>query len=70
MLSQFPCPILGFHADNGSEYVNHRVAAMLEKLRIDTLFASPARSSLLLRAAGACDGVECAAGLHGSVMAV
>jgi AraC-like DNA-binding protein len=29
MLAQFPFLILGFHADNGSEYVNHRVAAML-----------------------------------------
>ena len=27
MLEQFPFEILGFHADNGSEYVNHRVAA-------------------------------------------
>ena len=26
MLDQFPFEILGFHADNGSEYVNHRVA--------------------------------------------
>lgn len=35
MLEQFPFPILGFHADNGSEYVNHRVARLLEKLRIE-----------------------------------
>ena len=26
LLSDFPFPILGFHADNGSEYINHRVA--------------------------------------------
>jgi hypothetical protein len=26
MLEQFPFEILGLHADNGSEYVNHRVA--------------------------------------------
>ena len=30
MLEQFPFDILGFHADNGSEYVNHRVAKMLD----------------------------------------
>ena len=35
MLAQFPFEILGFHADNGSEYVNHKVARMLEKLRIE-----------------------------------
>ena len=31
MLKQFPFAILGFHADNGSEYVNQRVAEMLDK---------------------------------------
>jgi hypothetical protein len=35
MLEQFPFEILGFHADNGSEYVNHRVVKMLDKLRIE-----------------------------------
>lgn len=35
MLAQYPFRILGFRADNGSEYVNYRVAAMLEKLRIE-----------------------------------
>ena len=35
MLVQVPFEILGFHADNGSEYVNHRVAAMLDKLRVE-----------------------------------
>jgi transposase InsO family protein len=35
MLHQFPFRILGFHSDNGSEYINHRVAQMLEKLRIE-----------------------------------
>jgi transposase InsO family protein len=32
VLHQFPFRILGFHADNGSEYINHRVAEMLNKL--------------------------------------
>ena len=32
VLAQFPFTILGFHVDNGSEYINHRVAQMLKKL--------------------------------------
>lgn len=32
ILHQFPFPILGFHSDNGSEFINHRVAGMLGKL--------------------------------------
>jgi len=35
MIDQFPFVIEGFHSDNGSEYINHRVAKMLEKLRIE-----------------------------------
>lgn len=35
LLDAFPFVILGFHADNGSEYINHRVARLLEKLRIE-----------------------------------
>ena len=45
MLAQFPFEILGFHADNGSEYVNHRVAEMLEKLRIEFTRSRPRRSN-------------------------
>ena len=45
MLAQFPFAILGFHADNGSEYVNHRVAKMLEKLRIEFTRSRPRRSN-------------------------
>ena len=45
MLEQFPFAILGFHADNGSEYVNHRVAAMLNKLRIEFTRSRPRRSN-------------------------
>ncbi len=32
MLASFPFTILGFHSDNGSEYVNRRVAELLQKL--------------------------------------
>jgi len=35
VIAQFPFQIEGFHCDNGSEYVNHKVAKMLEKLRIE-----------------------------------
>ena len=35
VMAGFPFVISGFHSDNGSEYVNHRVAALLEKLRIE-----------------------------------
>jgi len=35
MLHQFPFRILGFHADNGSEYINHVVARLLGKLLIE-----------------------------------
>lgn len=34
-LAAFPFVICGFHSDNGSEYINHRLANMLEKLRIE-----------------------------------
>jgi transposase InsO family protein len=45
MLEQFPFAILGFHADNGSEYVNHRVAKMLDKLRIEFTRSRPRNSN-------------------------
>ena len=35
MMAQFPFVVEGFHSDNGSEYVNHKVAKLLEKLRIE-----------------------------------
>ncbi len=35
ILDQFPFVVQGFHSDNGSEYINHQVARMLEKLRIE-----------------------------------
>ncbi len=33
-LSVFPFHIINFHSDNGSEYINYRVASLLEKLRV------------------------------------
>jgi transposase InsO family protein len=44
MLRQFPFVILGFHADNGSEYINHRVAEMLEKLHAEFTKSRACRS--------------------------
>ena len=35
IIEQFPFKIIGFHSDNGTEYINGRVAQMLEKLRIE-----------------------------------
>ena len=46
MLHQFPFGILGFHADNGSEFVNHTVANLLNKLLVEEFTRSrPNRSS-------------------------
>jgi transposase InsO family protein len=45
MLEQFPFEILGFHADNGSEYVNRRVARMLDKLRVEFTRSRPRHSN-------------------------
>jgi len=44
LLESFPFVLLGFHADNGSEYINKDVARLLEKLRIE-LTKSRARHS-------------------------
>ena len=44
VLAQFPFPIRGFHADNGSEYINHRVAEMLEKLHVEFTKSRACRS--------------------------
>jgi len=44
MLHQFPFPILGFHADNGSEFINHTVARLLNKLLAEFTKSRPCRS--------------------------
>jgi len=41
LLAGFPFRILGFHADNGSEYINHQVAKMLDKLRVESTKSRP-----------------------------
>jgi len=35
MLHQFPFRILGFHCDNGAEFINHQAAALLNKLLVE-----------------------------------
>jgi transposase InsO family protein len=45
MLRQFPFSILGFHSDNGSEFINRTVACLLEKLRIEQTKSRPRRSN-------------------------
>jgi transposase InsO family protein len=45
ILHQFPFVIAGFHVDNGSEYVNHTVAKLLNKLMVEMTRSRPNRSS-------------------------
>jgi hypothetical protein len=44
VLEQFPFVVLGFHADNGSEYINYRVAQLLEKLHAEFTKSRACRS--------------------------
>jgi len=44
-LDAFPFKILGFHSDNGSEYINQRVAELLEKLFIEQTKSRSRRSN-------------------------
>ena len=44
MLHQFPFRILGFHTDNGSEFINRMVARLLDKLRIEQTKSRPRQS--------------------------
>ena len=45
LLPMFPFPVLGFHADNGSEYINHRVVGLLRKPHVGEFTKSRARRS-------------------------
>jgi transposase InsO family protein len=45
MLAQFPFRILGFHSDNGSEFINHRVAELLNKLLVEQTKSRPRHSN-------------------------
>jgi transposase InsO family protein len=45
MIRQFPFRILGFHSDNGSEYINAVVARLLNKLLIEQTKSRPRHSN-------------------------
>ena len=45
LIEAFPFQIDGFHADNGSEYINHQVAELLNKLHVGEFTKSRARHS-------------------------
>jgi transposase InsO family protein len=45
MLAQFPFRIRGFHSDNGSEFVNHTVAKLLNKLLVEQTKSRPRHSN-------------------------
>ncbi len=45
LITAYPFVIQGFHADNGSEYINHQVAALLNQLHIGQFTKSRARRS-------------------------
>jgi transposase InsO family protein len=44
LLDQFPFPIRGFHADNGSEFINRVVAKLLSKLLVELTKSRPYHS--------------------------
>lgn len=41
LITQFPFRVIEFHSDNGSEYINYRVAALLQQLMIDQSKSRP-----------------------------
>lgn len=45
MLRQFPFRIVNFHSDNGSEFINHTVESLLNKLLIEQTKSRPRRST-------------------------
>jgi transposase InsO family protein len=45
MLEQFPFGIRGFHSDNGSEFINHTVAELLNKLLAEQTKSRPRHSN-------------------------
>jgi len=45
MLKQFPFRIRGFHSDNGSEFINHTLAKLLNKLLIEQTKSRPRHSN-------------------------
>ena len=44
ILHQFPFSILGFHVDNGSEYINYTIAEMMKAMLVEFTKSRPCRS--------------------------
>ncbi len=45
LLEDFPFEIHGFHSDSGSEYINHDLARLLEKLRVEFTKSRPRQTN-------------------------
>jgi len=45
LLEGFPFEIRGFHSDSGSEFVNHEIARLLEKLRVEFTRSRPRQTN-------------------------
>jgi transposase InsO family protein len=45
ILAQFPFPLRGFHSDNGSEFINSTVEALLKELLIEQTKSRPRKSN-------------------------
>ena len=45
LLAGFPFVIIGFHSDNGSEYINYQVAKLLDKLLVEFTKSRPRHSN-------------------------
>jgi hypothetical protein len=45
LLASFPFTIINFHSDNGGEYINTRVARLLNKLNIEMTKSRPRKSN-------------------------
>ena len=45
LLAGFPFVIRGFHSDSGSEFVNHEIAKLLEKLRVEFTRSRPRQTN-------------------------
>ena len=45
LMDAFPFEVKGFHSDNGSEYINYRVARLLRKLHVEEFTKSRPRRS-------------------------
>jgi transposase InsO family protein len=44
VLHQFPFPILGFHVDNGSEYINYTIGEMMKAMMVEFTKSRACRS--------------------------